>query len=51
MSSLLQNEVVDMIFTVAIDGFEENKVEWLQLAADVFSELAVMTALEPIFRE
>ncbi|KAK8396026.1 hypothetical protein O3P69_005244 [Scylla paramamosain] len=45
------NEIVDMIFTVAIDGFEENRVTWLQLAADVFEELAVVTSLEPIFRE
>lgn len=48
---LLQNEILDMIFTVAIEGFEEDRISWLQLAADVFEELAVMPSLEPVFRE
>ena len=40
-----------MIFSVAIEGVKENQVSWLQLAADVFEELALMPPLEAVFRE
>lgn len=40
-----------MTFTVAISGFEENKVSWVQLAADVFEELTLLPALETVLRE
>ncbi|MPC58154.1 hypothetical protein E2C01_052149 [Portunus trituberculatus] len=51
MDSLLQSKTVDMIFTVAIEGFKEKRVAWLQLAADVFEELALVTSFEPVLRE
>lgn len=40
-----------MTFTVAIEGTEENKASWVQLAADVFEELRRLPSLQTVLRE
>ena len=40
-----------MTFAIAVEGFEENRVLWVQLAADVFQELTQLPSMETILKE
>ena len=44
-------EIVDIIFAVAVQGFEGDQISWLQLAAHVFEKLVIEPYQEPDFRE
>lgn len=46
-----QDETLDMTFSVAMEGVEENKASWVQLAADVFEEMTRMPSLQTVLRE
>lgn len=51
IADILNDEILDMTFTVAIEGVEENKASWVQLAADVFEELTRLPSLQTVLRE
>ncbi|XP_045616111.1 protein CIP2A homolog [Procambarus clarkii] len=47
----LTEHILDLVFTAATEGFMENNVSWLRLAADVFGELVSCLSVEDRLRE
>lgn len=43
--------ILGLIFTAATDGFAENNLSTLRLAADIFGELSSFHSLEESIRE